>query len=104
MILAKILSYTVNVLIFICIFSFVGPERMVDVVDSTTQEALTMSLGDFCDYYQKTERGGGGGRELKRILNVISLEISHTPLDPLVEAPQAVSVSRDYHVTCRVVR
>ena len=62
---------------------------MVDVVDSTTQEALNMSLSDYCNYYQKTERGGG---EMKRILNVISLEFSHTPLDPLVEAPLVVSV------------
>ncbi|XP_011404618.2 PREDICTED: uncharacterized protein LOC100632164 [Amphimedon queenslandica] len=65
----------------------VGSERMVDVVDSTTQEALNMSLSEYCNYYQKMERSGG---DMKRILNVISLEFSHTQLDPLVEAPLVV--------------
>ena len=60
---------------------------MVDVMDCCSQEALHMQLDQFCQYYENHSQGGGDNR----LLNVISLEFSHTRLDPMVEAPKAVS-------------
>ena len=56
-------------------------------MDCATQEALAMSLNQFCQYYRNVELG----KDKDKILNVISLEFSHTQLDPMVEAPQVVS-------------
>ena len=66
--------------------SSLGPSRMVDVIDCNSQEGLTMSLDRFCRYYQDRALGKD-----HRLLNVISLEFSHTPLDRMVEAPRVVS-------------
>ncbi len=63
---------------------------MIDVMDCSSQEALNMSLDQFCKYYDDHEL-----RKDKRLLNVISLEFSHTRLDPYVEAPRVVSDNID---------
>ena len=55
---------------------------MIDVIDVNTQQALTMSMKDWCEYYDNPERA--------RLLNVISLEFSHTKLENYVEAPLVV--------------
>ena len=60
----------------------VGSRRKVDVMDTLTQDSSSMSLGQWCKYYETFPR--------KRILNIISLEFSCTKLDPMVEAPQMV--------------
>ena len=54
-------------------------------MDCSTQEALSMRLDHFCKYYEDFASGSD-----RRLLNVISLEFSHTHLDPLVEAPRVV--------------
>ncbi len=59
---------------------------MVDVMDCNSQEGLTMPLDRFCRYYQDHALGKD-----HRLLNVISLEFGHTPLDRMVEAPRVVS-------------
>ena len=59
-----------------------GSRRMLDVIDCTTQESLTMSLGAWVRYYQSAQR--------ERTLNVISLEFSCTEMDSLVEPPTLV--------------
>ena len=61
----------------------VGSKRVVDVVDVNTQKGLTMTMKDWCEYYQNS-----GKRD--RLLNVISLEFSHTKLENYVEAPNVV--------------
>ena len=60
----------------------VGSRRKVDVIDTLTQDSITMTLGQWSKYYQKFPR--------QRLLNIISLEISCTKLDPMVKAPDMV--------------
>jgi F-box/leucine-rich repeat protein 10/11 len=63
----------------------VGSKRQIDVVDVNTQRALTMSMRDWCEYYENVAQ-----RDPHRPLNVISLEFSHTKLENYVEAPLVV--------------
>lgn len=60
----------------------VGSKRIVDVVDVDTQQGLQMTMKDWCAYYENQQRD--------KLLNVISLEFSHTKLENYVEAPQVV--------------
>jgi F-box/leucine-rich repeat protein 10/11 len=60
----------------------VGSKRIIDVMDCSTQKGFTMTMKEWCEYYEKTNRD--------RILNVISLEFSHTKLEDYVEAPLLV--------------
>ena len=60
----------------------VGPRRMLDVMDCSTQLASQMPMKEWEEYYFQEEK--------KRILNVISLEFSSTKLDSMVEAPKVV--------------
>ena len=64
-----------------------------------------MSLDEFCQYFEDSCNGKD-----ERLLNVISLEFSHTPMESLVEAPKVVCLmnhdvflikSCDCHVICR---
>lgn len=64
--------------------SCVGSKRVIDVVDVNTQKALTMTMKDWCEYYDSEEK------KKDRLLNVISLEFSHTKLENYVVAPQVV--------------
>jgi F-box/leucine-rich repeat protein 10/11 len=66
--------------------NLIGGDRLVDVIDTSSHQSLLMTLDQFCKYFQNVENG----REKKRILNVISLEFSHTRLDPLIEPPAVV--------------
>ena len=63
----------------------VGPRRVVDVMDTRTQEASTMTLSQWAKYYDTKPR--------QKLLNVISLEFSCTKLAPLVQPPIMVSQS-----------
>lgn len=60
----------------------VGHQRIIDVMDVKTQKNIEMSMKDWCKYYESRNRD--------RLLNVISLEFSHTKLDELVDAPMIV--------------
>lgn len=62
----------------------VGHHRIIDVMDVKTQKNIEMSMKDWCKYYESRNRD--------RLLNVISLEFSHTQLDELVEAPMIVKL------------
>ena len=62
--------------------SCVGSKRIIDVIDVNTQKALTMNMKEWCEYYENPNRD--------RLLNVISLEFSHTRLENYVEAPLVV--------------
>lgn len=69
----------------------VGSKRIVDVMDVTTQKALTMSMKEWCDYYEEIETDDSEKKRAdNRLLNVISLEFSHTKLESHVEAPLVV--------------
>lgn len=61
----------------------VGSRRKVDVMDTLTQDSISMTLGQWTKYYETFPR--------QRILNIISLEFSCTKLDPHVQAPKIVS-------------
>ncbi|XP_025092678.1 lysine-specific demethylase 2A-like isoform X3 [Pomacea canaliculata] len=60
----------------------VGSRRMLDVMDVNTQKGMEMSMKEWVRYYQNPERD--------RLLNVISLEFSHTRLENYVESPTLV--------------
>ncbi|KAH3886544.1 hypothetical protein DPMN_010555, partial [Dreissena polymorpha] len=60
----------------------VGSRRMLDVMDVNTQKGLEMTMKDWVKYYESLDRD--------RLLNVISLEFSHTKLENYVESPNLV--------------
>lgn len=60
----------------------VGSRRMLDVMDVTTQRDIEMPMKDWCKYFENTNR--------EKLLNVISLEFSHTRLEHYVESPTVV--------------
>lgn len=62
--------------------TLVGSRRVLDVMDVDTQLADTMSMKEWCIYYNNPERD--------RLLNVISLEFSHTKLENYVDSPRIV--------------
>ena len=64
-----------------------GSMRILDVVDVTTQKDLTMTVKEWVRYYENPER--------ERLLNVISLEFSHTKLENYVDQPDVVSWSQN---------
>ena len=68
-----------------------GSRRMVDVVDVNTQQAEEMTMKQWVQYYETKERD--------RLLNVISLEFSHTRLENYVEQPTLVSKNTVWHDT-----
>ena len=53
-------------------------------MDVNTQKDLEMTMKDWVAYYENPERD--------RLLNVISLEFSHTRLDHYVEQPTVVKI------------
>jgi hypothetical protein len=61
---------------------YVGADRVVDVMDCSTQEALVMKMEDWVRYYEDPEKS--------RLLNVISLEFSKSKLDRMVASPAIV--------------
>ena len=55
---------------------------MLDVMDVNTQKGMEMSMKEWVRYYLNADRD--------RLLNVISLEFSHTRLENYVESPTLV--------------
>ncbi|XP_064461296.1 lysine-specific demethylase 2B-like isoform X2 [Ornithodoros turicata] len=60
----------------------VGSRRILDVMDVTTQKDIEMNMKDWCKYFENPVRD--------KLLNVISLEFSHTKLENYVESPTVV--------------
>lgn len=60
----------------------VGSRRVLDVMDVTTQKDIEMTMKDWCKYFENPNRD--------KLLNVISLEFSHTKLENYVESPTVV--------------
>lgn len=61
-----------------------GSRRAVDVMDVSTQKGSEMSMAQFVRYYETPED------ERDKLLNVISLEFSHTKLENLIKRPTVV--------------
>lgn len=57
---------------------------MVDVMEVATQRNVEMTMKEWQQYYESPEKD--------RLLNVISLEFSHTKLEHMVHPPQTVSL------------
>ncbi|KAJ1945906.1 JmjC domain-containing histone demethylation protein 1, partial [Linderina macrospora] len=65
------------------IAKIIGEETSVSVMDVLTQEELGgWTLGQWAQYFHSTDR--------RRVLNVISLEVSGTPLGDMVQRPTVV--------------
>ncbi|XP_069134817.1 lysine-specific demethylase 2B-like isoform X1 [Argopecten irradians] len=60
----------------------VGSRRVLDVMDVTTQKGKEMTMREWVQYFENPDR--------ERLLNVISLEFSHTKLENYVESPTVV--------------
>ncbi|XP_031621168.1 jmjC domain-containing histone demethylation protein 1 [Contarinia nasturtii] len=60
----------------------VGSKRLLDVMDVNTQKNLRMTMKEWQQYYEDPHK--------TRLLNVISLEFSHTKLDNYVQSPSIV--------------
>jgi len=61
-----------------------GSRRVLDVMDVNTQKGLEMTVKDWVRYYEDAEE------HRHRLLNVISLEFSHTRLENYVDQPHVV--------------
>ena len=62
--------------------NLVGPKRVVDIMDCSTQKNSEMTMKDWDEYYHGPNR--------TRKLNVISLEFSYTKMEPMVVAPKVI--------------
>ncbi|KAK3927362.1 JmjC domain-containing histone demethylation protein 1 [Frankliniella fusca] len=62
--------------------SCVGSKRMLDVMDVNTQKNCEMSMKEWQRYYDDPDKD--------KLLNVISLEFSHTKLENYVKSPSIV--------------
>ncbi|KAK0093438.1 hypothetical protein PV326_013533 [Microctonus aethiopoides] len=60
----------------------VGSKRVLEVMDVDTQKNEEMTMKDWQKYYEEPEK--------ERLLNVISLEFSHTKLENYVQSPTIV--------------
>ncbi|CAH1118335.1 unnamed protein product [Phaedon cochleariae] len=60
----------------------VGSRRILDVMDVNTQKNSEMTMKDWQKYYEDPEKD--------KLLNVISLEFSHTKLENYVQSPTIV--------------
>ncbi|XP_052126433.1 jmjC domain-containing histone demethylation protein 1 [Frankliniella occidentalis] len=60
----------------------VGSKRMLDVMDVNTQKNCEMSMKEWQRYYEDPDKD--------KLLNVISLEFSHTKLENYVKSPSIV--------------
>lgn len=61
-----------------------GSRRQLDVMDVNTQKNFEMSMKEWQRYYEESNKD--------RLLNVISLEFSHTKLENFVTTPTIVSI------------
>ncbi|XP_039298773.1 jmjC domain-containing histone demethylation protein 1 isoform X1 [Nilaparvata lugens] len=60
----------------------VGSRRLLDVMDVNTHKNIEMSMKEWQKYYEDPDKD--------RLLNVISLEFSHTKLENYVQSPSLV--------------
>jgi F-box and leucine-rich repeat protein 10/11 len=56
---------------------------LLDVMDVNTQKNMDMTMKEWQKYYESANK--------ERLLNVISLEFSHTKLENYVHAPSVVN-------------
>ena len=69
-----------------------GKHVKVEVLDSATQEGVPMTLGEFAEYYTtETQNQPLDRMQRRKIYNLIDLEVSHTALSDLIDAPLLVN-------------
>ena len=73
--------------------NIIGRDRVTNVVKADTQNGLNMTLHEWEAYWY----AGESGSKRDRLLNVISLEFSHTDLDSQVVAPAVVCCIHHTH-------
>lgn len=61
-----------------------GSRRMLDVMDVNTQKNVEMTMKEWTKYYEDPEKD--------KLLNVISLEFSHTKLENYIKRPNIVCI------------
>lgn len=66
-------------------YYFLGSRRLLDVMDVNTQKNFEMSMKEWANYYDNPNKDN--------LLNVISLEFSHTKLENYIKRPNIVSYS-----------
>ena len=70
--------------LYLYFFFQLGSRRTLDVMDTKTQRNVEMSMKQWHKYWHSSEK--------ESVLNVISLEFSHTRLENYVKAPLVVSI------------
>lgn len=60
----------------------VGSRRVLDVMDVSTQKNSEMTMKEWQKYYEEADKD--------KLLNVISLEFSHTRLENYIQTPTVV--------------
>lgn len=65
-------------------YLFVGSRRMLDVMDVNTQKNFEMTMKEWTKYYEEEQKD--------KLLNVISLEFSHTKLENYIKRPNIVCI------------
>ncbi|GAU93788.1 hypothetical protein RvY_05674 [Ramazzottius varieornatus] len=77
------------------IADIVGLSTVVEVIDCSVQEGVRMTLGKFVEYFTNSGNPSSArtSRHTKReqVYNLIDLEVGHTALDNLIQAPAVVT-------------
>lgn len=68
---------------------FLGSRRMLDVMDVNTQKNFEMTMKEWTKYYEEGVKD--------KLLNVISLEFSHTKLENYIKRPNIVCILYYYN-------
>jgi len=63
---------------------------MLDVMDVNTQKNFEMTMKEWTKYYEEPVKD--------KLLNVISLEFSHTKLENYIKRPNIVNITSFYHL------
>jgi len=65
---------------------------MLDVMDVNTQKNFEMTMKEWTKYYEEPVKD--------KLLNVISLEFSHTKLENYIKRPNIVSYNLSNYLIC----
>ncbi|WWC90438.1 uncharacterized protein L201_005373 [Kwoniella dendrophila CBS 6074] len=68
----------------------VGPKRMVDVIDVSSQQSSQWTVQKWADYLDPANSSSSSSTTRKKVYNIISLEISDTELAKKVKPPRLV--------------
>ena len=63
------------------LFSFLGEDRSIDVIDVHSQEAIVMNVKEFCEAFETPVENRTS------VLNCLSLEVTNLPLGDVLMPP-----------------